>query len=224
MIGNPDGIRNWGFCPNRRPFIRNSQILLWHCPAQYNPYEALNTRGSVQIGENSVDTDSFGKYYEGLTDDELTQVVADRKDLVPEASSALDREVSKRHLKATEPPHWIKTPDSSEAVGSLEDYKQYRELLERKRSFGRLWYFVAIGPMILGLVLGRLVFENSETLVLISLAWAMCVAGYMLFLNIRFLGFRCPQCSQSFGRGSECFNCGFPRASNGANKDKESFS
>jgi hypothetical protein len=166
-----------------------------------------------------VENGSFRQHYERLTDDELNQVVADSKDLIPEAALALDREISKRHLEGPDAPTWTRTPDSSDVVASLEDYNEYNDLLERKRSFGRFWYLIALGPIVLGVVFGRQAFENSEPLVLLSLAWAMCICGYMLFLNLPFLSFRCPQCAQSFGRGPECFNCGFPRSSKAKSKD-----
>jgi hypothetical protein len=84
--------------------------------------------------------------------------------------------------------------------------------LERKKTFRKYWYLVAMGPFALGLLVGRTLFENSMVFIFITLSWAMCVAIYGLILNARFLGFKCPQCSQGFGRGAECFNCGFPRS------------
>jgi hypothetical protein len=94
----------------------------------------------------------------------------------------------------------------------LEDYDEYQKLLERKNTYGRYWYLIAMAPFVLGLILGRNSFANSLVFIAITLSWAMCVAVYFFILNARFLGFKCPQCSQGFGRGPECFNCGFPRS------------
>ncbi len=155
---------------------------------------------------------TFQEHYEQLTNDELAQVLAGKEDLVPEALKALNREVEKRNFVMPESPQWSRRPGSEERAKSLEDYEEYRTLLERKRTFGRYWYLVAMGPFVLGLLLGKTLFENSIVFIFITLAWAMCVAIYGLILNAHFLGFKCPQCSQSFGRGGECFNCGFPRS------------
>jgi hypothetical protein len=155
--------------------------------------------------------ETFQKHYQQLTDDELAKILADKEDLVPEALKALGLEVERRHFVMPERPQWSRQPDSEERVKSLEDYEEYRNLLERKKTFGRYWYLVAMGPFVLGLLLGRKLFENSVIFIFITLSWTMCVAIYGLILNARFLGFKCPQCSQSFGRGGECFNCGFPR-------------
>ena len=48
--------------------------------------------------------ESFRERYERLTDEELWRVVEVRKDLVPEAILALDREVLRRRLKPPEAP------------------------------------------------------------------------------------------------------------------------
>jgi hypothetical protein len=156
--------------------------------------------------------EAFRQYYAQLTDDELARVLADKQDLVPEAVGVLDQEVQRRHVVLPAPPQWTRSPGSDERVGALEDYDAYRHLVERKKIFRRYWYLLAIGPFLLGLALAKAKFENSLLFVIVSLAWAICVAIYGLILNTRFLGFRCPQCSQSFGRGAECFNCGFPRS------------
>lgn len=156
--------------------------------------------------------ESFLDHYERLTDDEFAQVLADKQDLVPDAAEALNQEVQRRHFVMPEPPQWTRQPGSEERVKSLEDYDEYRNILQRKKTFGRYWYLVAMGPFVLGLVLGKTLFENSIAFVIVTLSWAMCVAVYGLILNARFLSFKCPQCSKGFGRGAECFNCGFPRS------------
>jgi hypothetical protein len=155
---------------------------------------------------------TFQRHYEQMTDDEFALVVADKQDLVPEAVEALDWEIQRRHFLPPEPPQWIQPPNSQVLVESLEDYEEYRRLTMRKKTFDRYWYLFAMWPFVLGLVLGKTFFENSVVLVVAALAWAICVAIYGLIMNMRFLGFRCPQCSQGFGRGAECFNCGFPRS------------
>lgn len=156
--------------------------------------------------------EAFRQYYAQLTDDELARVLADKQDLVPEAVGALDQEVQRRHVVLPAAPQWTRHPGSDESVGALEDYDAYRNLVERKKTFRRYWYLLAMGPFVLGLALVRAKVENSVLFMIVTLGWAMCVALYGLILNTRFLGFHCPQCSQSFGRGAECFNCGFPRS------------
>jgi hypothetical protein len=51
-----------------------------------------------------LSNESFRERYERLTNEELWRVVEVRKDLVPEAILALDREVLRRHLKPSEAP------------------------------------------------------------------------------------------------------------------------
>jgi hypothetical protein len=157
--------------------------------------------------------DDFKQSYERLTDNELAQVLADKESLVPEAAEALDREVQRRHFVPPAPPTWTQPPDSVEPVNCLEDYSKYQELVAKKKSFGRYGYLLAMGPFVLALA-PAVKLNNGISSVLIgaTLSWTICVVFYGLILNTRFLGFRCPQCSQSFGRGSECFNCGFPRS------------
>ena len=159
-----------------------------------------------------MSVETFRKSYEQLTDDELAQVLADKQDLLPEAAEALDREVQRRQFVMLEPPQWTQHPGSEASVESLEDYEEYRVLIAKRKTFGRYWYLLAMGPFVLGLVLGRKSFENSVVFITVTLSWALCVALYGVILNARFLGFKCPQCSKGFGRGPECFNCGFPRS------------
>lgn len=154
---------------------------------------------------------SFREYYENLSDDQLQQIMADRKDLVPEAVVALESEIRKRQLKPLDPPHWVRQSDSDERVYSLNDYPAYQKLDQRRRVVRRYMYFIALAPFVIGLVLGRNTLGNSLVFIVLSMGWAMCAAAYGIYINFRFLGFKCPQCSQSFGRGEECFSCGFPR-------------
>jgi len=154
----------------------------------------------------------FQRRYEQLTDNELGQVITAKQDLVPAAAEALNAEVKRRRYVAPAPVEWTPQSGSDLKVSSLEDYKDYRDLARRRKSLNSFGYLLALGPFIAGLVLGRRFFENSTVLVSATLIWAICVAVYGLIVNLRFLGFKCPQCMQSFGRGGECFNCGFPRS------------
>jgi hypothetical protein len=157
-----------------------------------------------------MSTDSFQNHYEQLTDDQLGLILADRQDLVPEAAEALVHEIQRRKLVMPKPPVWTRQPGSDERVQSLLDYEDFRQLVKRVRLARRYGYLIALGPFVLGLVVARQAFENSLAFMVATLTWAICVVVYCLILNTRYLGYRCPQCLQSFGRGAECFNCGFP--------------
>jgi hypothetical protein len=154
----------------------------------------------------------FRRHYEQLTDDELLSVAADSGHLVPEAAAGLNAEIGKRGTKLPEPTRWMRQPDSAERVESLQDYDQYRQLCRRKQFMGRYYYVLATAPFILGLVLGRKMFENSVLLIGLTINWAMLVVIYGLALNCRWTAFRCPQCSHRFGTDDECSSCGFPRS------------
>jgi hypothetical protein len=162
-------------------------------------------------GEWSMSEESFRAYYEGLTDDQVLQIMADKADLVPDAAAALNSEVRKRKLKPPEP-HWLRESGSDEQVKSLDDYSAYLQLNHRRKTVRRYGYLLALGPFVLGLVLGRKSLENSMTFIAFTMAWAMCVAAYGIYINFRFLAYKCPQCSERFGQGTECFSCGFPRS------------
>jgi len=77
-----------------------------------------------------MNQEDFRQHYERLSDEELGTIVADRKHLVPDAISALDREVQRRGTKPSQPTHWMRNPDSDEQVPSLEDYSEYTEFAE----------------------------------------------------------------------------------------------
>lgn len=53
----------------------------------------------MQGSGEALSDQSFRERYEHLTDEEIWRIVDVRKDLVPEAASALDREIERRHLK-----------------------------------------------------------------------------------------------------------------------------
>jgi hypothetical protein len=63
--------------------------------------------------------ESFRERYKHLTDDELLRVVEVRKDLVPEAALALDREVEKRQLKLPKAPFLTSDPTLFGIVAAL---------------------------------------------------------------------------------------------------------
>jgi hypothetical protein len=155
--------------------------------------------------------ESFEQYYAALTDDQIEQVQIDRKDLVPEALSALDREVKRRHLGPSEPPRWIRQPDSDEETQSLEDCYGYQRLLRKKRFMDRFWYLLAFGPVILLILSAKYAYKNPENLKS-GLGWAILMMGYWAFLKLRLSAYSCPECAQRFGPGAACFHCGFPRS------------
>ncbi|MGA2352148.1 MAG: hypothetical protein ABSF70_17060 [Terracidiphilus sp.] len=159
-----------------------------------------------------MDETAFCQYYDHLTDDQLAAILEDKRDLVPEAAAALDAEVQRRNVTLPEPIKWARQSGLDENVKSLEDYSDYQQLVGRQKSVGRYWYFVAMGPIILLLVLARKALENA-TFVILALGWAVCVAGYVFSLTSRVLAYKCPQCSHVFGLGAECNFCGFPRSS-----------
>jgi hypothetical protein len=154
----------------------------------------------------------FEQYYAQLTDDQLAQVQIDRKDLVPEALSALDREIQRRDLKVSEPPRWVPDPNSDDEIRSLEDESQYRALSRQKRFMDRFWYLLAFGPGILTLVSAKNAYKDPGTLKT-GLGFVVLVVGYWGFLRLRLSAYSCPECAQRFGPGPTCFHCGFPRES-----------
>jgi hypothetical protein len=79
-------------------------------------------------------------------------------------------------------------------------------------------YLLALAPMILGLLFAKKTFENSIVLISICCAWMAVVIAYGIVINIRFLDFKCPQCSDKFGSEDDCVTCGFPRS---APKDRK---
>jgi hypothetical protein len=154
----------------------------------------------------------FREYYRHLRDEQLGQILTDKQDLVPEALNALENEVQSRKLAPAEPTGWTRQVDSDQCVESLEDYEQYRRLVEQRRFVRRYVYIIAMAPFILGLIFGKSRFENSTAFIVLTLGWAMCFAGWGILVNARFLAFKCPQCTNRFGSRQECFCCGFPRS------------
>lgn len=160
-----------------------------------------------------MDEAAYRQYYDQLTDDQLVAILADKVDLVPDAVAALQAEVQRRKVTLPEPTRWTGQPGSDEEVKSLEDYDDYQLLVKKRKSVIRYYYYVALGPFVLGLLFARKLIENSNTFIVLTMGWAICAAAYGLSLNFRVLAYKCPQCSNVFGRGSECDTCGFPRSS-----------
>jgi hypothetical protein len=154
-------------------------------------------------------------YYERLTDDQLRLVFSDRRDLEPEATVALDREIQRRKLGSPEALQWKPLPDTNQPAHCLDEYPGYQALTARKQLARNYAIPIGLAPFLLGLVLARQPAENSEAFILITLGWGILVLLFALSIYFRWLGFRCPQCSDSFGRGAECFSCGFPRRAQG---------
>jgi hypothetical protein len=155
--------------------------------------------------------ENFRSYYGTLPDDELQQVLDDKKDLLPEAAAALEEEAQKRKLRSAEPPKWKPLPDTSQQVHCLEDYPEYRALIERRRLVNRYALPIAIAPFFLGFALARKATENSDAFAIFALGWAMIVGIYSWSILVRWFRYECPQCGETFGRGGACFYCGFPR-------------
>lgn len=163
-----------------------------------------------------MEMQDFESYYASLADDQLLDVLADKQDLIPEASIALEREVHKRSLTARHI-KWLRDPNSIEEVRSLDDYPDYRKLVERLTRLSRFWYLRAMSLFILVLILSKLTARDYPAFVLISLGWACFYVIVLLYWRFRLLSVVCPQCGKRFGRGSECFNCGFPRSLSNSN-------
>lgn len=155
----------------------------------------------------------FREYYRHLSDEQLGQILADKQDLVPEAVNALQNEVQSRNVVMPEPTRrWTRQADSDERAESMEDYDSYQRLVEQRRFVRRYVYIIAMAPFVLGLIFGKARFENSMVFIVLTLGWAMVFAAWGIFVNARFLAFKCPQCMNRFGSRKECFSCGFPRS------------
>jgi uncharacterized membrane protein YhaH (DUF805 family) len=63
-----------------------------------------------------MNEEAFREHYRCLTDDELAQILADKQDLVPEAVTALDCEVQRRHLAPPESPRWTRQAEGAEGA------------------------------------------------------------------------------------------------------------
>jgi hypothetical protein len=89
---------------------------------------------------------TFETTYAQMSDGELAKVLRDRRDLVPEAQTALDREIQKRNLDPSQlrklKPHSIDRPWHSTSVGRLSE-KIGLEQMRTKRIRG-LWLLALI--------------------------------------------------------------------------------
>lgn len=155
---------------------------------------------------------SFAQYYETLTDDELEQVLADKKDLLPDAQDALSSEVQRRHIKSHPGVEPVRTGHFSGEIRCLEDDYGYQRLFKQKLFMDRYWYLLALVPLI-GLVYPeRYAYKDPQSVrSIIGLIFLDVV--YWLFLKGRYAAYACPNCGQRFGSGSECYRCGLPRNS-----------
>ena len=154
---------------------------------------------------------AFEQEYAAMTDDQLLQVQADRKDLVPDALAALDREVQRRDLTPSSVPRWVPGPDSDDGTRCLEDVLGYRSLDRTRRFLGRFGYWIALGGVVLDLLSAKYAYKNPDTYKTI-VGWLALVFGYWTFVRLRIAAYSCPQCAQRFGSGAACYFCGFPRA------------
>lgn len=157
-----------------------------------------------------MNSDSFEEHYTQMNDDELEQVLADRKDLVPDAAAALDMEVQRRKLQPAKPPEWHFDPDRGSGYHSLDEDTIYRSLEWQRRFLDRFWYWLAFLPAVANLLSARYAWRSSEDLAT-SVAWVFVVIAWRLFVKLRIGAFTCPECTQRFGSGAHCYFCGFPR-------------
>jgi len=156
--------------------------------------------------------DDFQHEYAAMTDDQLLAVAADRKDLVPDALTALDRELQRRGTKAAPATQWAPDPDLDDGTRCLEDDFRYRGLVRQKRFLDRFWYWIAFAPFAFMLMSARYAYKTPETYKT-GFGCAVLVCGYWLFTRLRIAAYTCPQCAQRFGSDQACFFCGYPRAS-----------
>ena len=154
----------------------------------------------------------FQRHYAQLTDEEFAQVVADRKDLVPEAATALEVELLRRNGMPKKPPT-LESPVSEEGE-SLEDCYQYKRLLIKKRFMDRFWYWIAFVPVVACFLSAKYAYKAPET-IRFSIGWVILSVGYWLFLKGQMAAFTCPACAQRFGAEDACFYCGFRRTKRG---------
>jgi hypothetical protein len=151
----------------------------------------------------------FDEYYKDLTDDQLCVVAADRKDLVPEAAAALDREAARRNLKPAPEPVWVGPRDPT-AYRSLEEVPKYRGLVRTKWFLNRAAAPLVVIVILLGLFSSRYNYRDPEfyrsVFLMIFVAGAFWLATWM-----RLRAFDCPNCGERFGARDKCWRCGLPR-------------
>ena len=103
-------------------------------------------------------------------------------------------------------------------ITSLEDWDDYAHLNEKAVFLRRFWHGLAFGPFVLVLaIFHRILFEPSrpwnygDSLLIVSLGWALLVAIYGMVIFTRLLFVRCPRCGWRFGPTTRCGSCALPR-------------
>ena len=96
---------------------------------------------------------------------------------------------------------------------SLDDDPEIARVAARQLSLNRWYRLLALVPFAVLLFIDFEFFPNSNNaglfvLVFASLFWAMGVAGYAFYL---LFWFKCPNCGNRFGLGTECRSCGLRR-------------
>ena len=153
----------------------------------------------------------FQQEYAGMSDDQLRAVVADRNDLVPEAVTALDREVQRRQLGPSRPPQWAPDAEWDDGRRCLEDDFSYGSLQRQNRLLERFWWLSGI-PFAASLLSARYAYKDGATYE-VGLGCVVLVFAYWLFIKLRIAAYTCPQCARRFGSDANCSFCGFPRCS-----------
>lgn len=162
----------------------------------------------------TANEDSFERYYTGLTDEALRQVLLDKEDLLPEAALALEREVQRRHLdpSVSRRARFAEGVPEEGNLHSLDESFGYQSLVRRKRFMDRFWWLIAFAPPAALLLSSRYAYRVTENIRL-GIAWVVLTVGGWLFLKGRVAAYTCPRCAQRFGSGDSCFFCDLPRTS-----------
>jgi hypothetical protein len=122
--------------------------------------------------------------------------------------------------KSHPPYNWKRAVPDDSQIRSLEDWDYYVRLNRRVTHLKKYWQWLAMGPFAVVLFIGLKFFGSSvnktvnqmfDVLLMISLAWAMLVAGYGLTNLARWFAVRCPRCGWRFGLRNQCGSCGLPR-------------
>ncbi len=143
-------------------------------------------------------------------------MVSVTKSDAPEANAALDREVSRRHLKPPQPPHWTRNRDPNDDANSLEEFDRYRWLMRQKRFVEKFWCLFVLAPIVILALTQKNAFKDPDN-IKTCVDFCILLAFYWLRLVFKYVTFVCPQCSERFGPDASCFNCGFPRSSHPQN-------
>ncbi len=103
--------------------------------------------------------------------------------------------------------------DSGKTITSLDDIPELAKIAKRQLFLNRWYQAVAVAPFLVAMTLCLWIFPDSNNpillaLIVVSLLWAVFVAGYAFYLLI---SLRCPYCSSRFGLSEKCGACGLPR-------------